>query len=204
MYSKYPAQTFTVIRGLSPLIVKIPEMKCFIKHGAYRYRPQNPTASRSNVLASERSRHTLTPQEFSCFSTGEHNPSTYRSASSWMVLLHSRTAVSIGFCYRHQEREIMTSPPQIPFLEFSVLAFPLPFPDLLSLPLSPSPPLSLPSVSPRLVQDEGRIVFARVGRGVTVVSVHRRFHAVAIGQDRRARAGEALTGGGFLGDATNN
>ena len=98
----------------------------------------------------------------------------------------------------------MTPPPQIPFLEFSVLAFPLPFPNLLSLPVSPSPPLGLPSVTPRLVQDVDGIVFARMGRRVAVVSVHWRFHAAAAGQDCRACTSQALTSGGFLGDTTNS
>jgi len=121
-----------------------------------------------------------------------------------MVLLHSRTTIPVVFGYRDHEWEIVTPPPQIPFLKFSVLALPLPFPDLLSLPLSPSPPLSLPSSTPRLVQDKDGIVFARMGRRVTVVSVHWRFHAATTGQDRRACAGQALTSGGFLGDTTND
>ena len=121
-----------------------------------------------------------------------------------MTRLHSRTTIPIGFSYRHQEWEFVTSSPQIPFLEFSILAFPLPFPDLLSFPLSPPPPLNLSSLTPRLFQDVDGIMFARMGRGVTVVSTHWGFHAAAAGQDRRAGAGQTLTSGGFLDDTTDN
>lgn len=137
---------------------------------------------------------------------GTHNSSTYRSAPSRMGRLDSRAAIPMNLRYRHQEREFVASPPQIPLLEFRVLALPLPSPKFLPFLLPPPPPLSLSrGAHPRgLFQDVNGRVLARMGRGVTVVSVHWSLHAIAIGQERRVYTSQERTSAGFLGDMIHN
>lgn len=97
----------------------------------------------------------------------------------------------------------MSSSPQIPLLETSVLASPRPSPDLFPFFLSPLPPFGLSNIAFRSgpVYDVNGIVLARVGCGVAVVSVHWGLHAIATGQDHRACTSEALPDCGFLFDA---
>ena len=70
---------------------------------------------------------------------------------------------------------------QIPLFEISILTSPRPFPNLFPLLLSPFPPFGLSSFAFRSgpVYDVNGIVIARVGRRVTVVSIHWGFHAIA-------------------------
>lgn len=101
--------------------------------------------------------------------------------------------------YTHQEREVMTSSPQIPLLELSILTFPLPFPNLFPFFLSSFPPFDLSGITSPLgpPYDMNRIVFAWVSRGVTIVSVHWRLHPITI---EKERASETFPNSGFLGD----
>ena len=102
----------------------------------------------------------------------------------------------------HQKRELVTSSPQIPLLELRIFVS-LRFPNLLALLLSPPPPFSLSEIAgPRGFSDDmNGAVFARVGGGVTVVSVHRRLHPVTIRKEGRGDTAEPLSDRGFLDDA---
>ena len=160
-----------------------------MQHGAYiNIHLQNSNVSWSDILASDRPRYTLKSQVISCLVTErdeEYISSTYHSTSCSVARLHSRTTIPMSFRYRHQEWEFMTSSPQISLLEFRVLASPLPFSNLLPFLLPPVPPFNLSSIAspPGPFQDMDGVVFARMGRRVTVVSVHWRLHATTTRQN---------------------
>lgn len=134
----------------------------------------------------------------------EHRRWTYHSASRGISSLRVRATISMSLGYRHQEREVMTSPPQISLLKLSTFTSPLPFPNLFPLFLPPFPPFNLPDIasSLRLLYDINRVVFAWVSRKITIVSIHWGLHPIATGKECRSCTSKTFSNTDFLDNAT--